>query len=99
MDDVADAASIGKGTVYLHWRTRESLFTAVFAREVLNAMGELLQALRHEPQVCLLHNFARVYFLAIVNRPLLRGLLLDDPRLLGKLTDAPDRTGPAGRGL
>ncbi|WP_433413657.1 TetR/AcrR family transcriptional regulator [Microtetraspora malaysiensis] len=90
MDDVAAEVGIGKGTVYLHWKTREQLFGAVFAREVLHAMDELRQALRQDPRTCLLHNFARVYFLAITNRPLMRGLLLADPHLLGKLTGSPD---------
>ncbi|MDJ0382366.1 hypothetical protein [Streptomyces sp. G-G2] len=63
---------------------------AVFAREVLRAMDALRQALQRDPQTCLLHNFARVYFLAVVDRPLLRGLLLGDPHLLGKLTGSPD---------
>ncbi|WP_234322969.1 helix-turn-helix domain-containing protein, partial [Streptomyces sp. NRRL S-350] len=26
IDDVASRAGIGKGTVYLHWKTREALF-------------------------------------------------------------------------
>jgi AcrR family transcriptional regulator len=85
VDDVAAGAEIGKGTVYLHWKTREELFTAVFEREVLHTIGELLQALRQDPQVCLPHRFARTYFLAIMNRPLLRGFVLGDADLLGKL--------------
>ena len=90
MDDVADGVGIGKGTVYLHWKTREQLFSAVFAREVLHAIDELRQALQQDPRACLLRNFARAYFLAITNRPLLRGFLLDDPHLLGKLTSSTD---------
>ncbi|MEV0351644.1 helix-turn-helix domain-containing protein [Nonomuraea sp. NPDC050680] len=90
IDDVAEGAGIGKGTVYLHWKTREQLFSVVFAREVLYAMDELRQALRQEPETCLLRNFARAYFLAITDRPLLRGFLLADPHLLGKLTSSPD---------
>jgi len=92
IDDVAAGVGIGKGTVYLHWKTREQMFSAVFAREVLYAMDELRQALRKDPSACLLHNFARAYFLAIMNRPLLRGFLLDDPHLLGKLTNSADTT-------
>src|SRR5882757_439117 len=49
IDDVAAGAGIGKGTVYLHWKTREQMFSAVFAREVLYAMDELRQALRKDP--------------------------------------------------
>ena len=85
VDDVAAGAGIGKGTIYLHWKTREELFRAVFMREVLEAIGDLLRALREDPQVCLLHRFARVYFLAIMTRPLLRGFVLADTELLGKL--------------
>ena len=86
IDDVATGANIGKGTVYLHWKSREQLFSAVFGREVLCAIDELRQSLRQDPGVCLLHRFACTYFLAIVHRPLLRGFLLADPELLGKLT-------------
>jgi len=85
VDDVATGADVGKGTIYLHWKSREELFTAVFGREVLQAVGELVRALRDDPQVCLLHRLARAYFLAIMNRPLLRGFIVADADLLGKL--------------
>jgi AcrR family transcriptional regulator len=89
IDDVAAGADIGKGTVYLHWKTREELFTAVFEREVLQAIADLLQALRQDPQVSLPHRFAHAYFLAIMHRPLLRGFVLGDADLLGKLAATP----------
>lgn len=85
VDDVAAGANVGKGTVYLHWQTREDLFRAVFEREVLRAIEELTGALRDDPRVALLHGFARRYFLAIMRRPLLRGFVLADADLLGKL--------------
>ncbi|MER6145526.1 hypothetical protein ABT174_36810 [Streptomyces sparsogenes] len=53
-------------------------------------MDDLRQTLQRDPQTCLLHNSARVYYRAIVERPLLHGLLLGDPHLLGKLTGPPD---------
>src|SRR3954452_15594559 len=82
IDDVATGTGIGKGTVYLHWKTREQLFGAVFAREVCHAVDELRHALQQDPATCLLHRFASTYFLAIVRRPLLRRFLLGDPDLL-----------------
>ncbi|MFG1626970.1 TetR/AcrR family transcriptional regulator [Kribbella sp. NPDC049227] len=90
IDDVAAGAGIGKGTVYLHWKTREQLFGAAFQREVLAALGELRNELRKDPQVSRLHRFARAYFLAITDRPLLRGFLLADADLLGKLAGSSD---------
>jgi len=85
IEDVASGADIGKGTVYLHWRTREELFSAVFEREVREAIRALLQAVRQDPQGFLPHRLARAYFLAIMDRPLLRGFVLGDAELLGKL--------------
>jgi AcrR family transcriptional regulator len=85
IDDVARGADIGKGTVYLHWRTREELFSAVFEREVREAVSGLLRALQQDRGVVVLHRLARAYFLAIMERPLLRGFVLADAELLGKL--------------
>jgi AcrR family transcriptional regulator len=85
IDDVARHADIGKGTVYLHWKTRDDLFRAVFEREVLQALTELLGALRQDPGAWRLHRLARSWFLAIMRRPLLRALFLADAELLGKL--------------
>jgi AcrR family transcriptional regulator len=93
IEDVARHAEIGKGTVYLHWKTREALFGAVFEREVLAAIEELIAGLREDPEAWLPHRLARSYFPAIVGRPLLRGLFLDDAQLLGKLA----RPGGGGR--
>jgi AcrR family transcriptional regulator len=85
IDDIARHADIGKGTVYLHWKTRDDLFKAVFEREVLQALEELLQDLRQDPGAWMLHRLARCWFLAIMRRPLLRALFLADAELLGKL--------------
>lgn len=85
IDDVAAAASIGKGTVYLHWKTREQLFGAVFAREVHGAITDLVTALRADPAVALLHRFAAEFFVAILRRPLLHGMVVGDVQMWGKL--------------
>jgi AcrR family transcriptional regulator len=85
IDDIARHADIGKGTVYLHWKTRDDLFRAVFEREVLQALEELLEVLRQDPGAWRLHRLARSWFLAIMRRPLLRALFLADSELLGKL--------------
>jgi AcrR family transcriptional regulator len=85
IDDIARHADIGKGTVYLHWRTRDELFEAVFEREVLEAIEELVRTLRQGSDAWMLHRLARSYFLIIMRRPLLTAVFLDDSELLGKL--------------
>jgi len=85
VDDVAERAGIGKGTVYLHWATREELFMAVFRRELAAASDELAGGIRADPAELLLHRLTRANFLAVNNRPLLTALTLADPEVLGKL--------------
>ncbi|HVT70019.1 MAG TPA: helix-turn-helix domain-containing protein [Trebonia sp.] len=85
VDDVAERAGIGKGTVYLHWSTREELFMAVLRRELAAASDELAAGIRADPAELLLHRLTRANFLAVSSRPLLTALTLADPEVLGKL--------------
>jgi AcrR family transcriptional regulator len=88
VEDVAEAAGIGKGTIYLHWKTREALFVAVLLREFLGSTEELIAELRDDPQAVLLRRITRGQFLRIQARPLLRAVYTNDSELLGKLRDA-----------
>ncbi|WP_280263456.1 TetR/AcrR family transcriptional regulator [Nocardia wallacei] len=88
VDDVADRAEIGKGTVYLHWKTREELFLAVLQREVVASMDQLVAALEHDAAVAVLHRLTEVHFLNVMRRPLLRALYTSDAGVLGRLATA-----------
>ncbi|RDI49642.1 TetR/AcrR family transcriptional regulator [Nocardia mexicana] len=88
VDDVADRAGVGKGTVYLHWKTREALFLAVLQREVVASMDQLVAALKADAAVGVLHRLTEVHFLNVMRRPLLRALYTSDPGVLGKLATA-----------
>jgi AcrR family transcriptional regulator len=86
MDDVAAEAGIGKGTIYLHWKTREALFQAVLERELAALLRELGAAVKQDPANALPHRLGRVYFSLIMQRPLLRAFFTLDLEVLGKLT-------------
>jgi AcrR family transcriptional regulator len=47
MDDVAAAAGVSKGTVYLYFPTKEALFEALLRRDVLPRVGRILFVLNH----------------------------------------------------
>ncbi|MET8630806.1 TetR/AcrR family transcriptional regulator [Kitasatospora sp. NPDC004669] len=85
IDDVAGRAGVGKGTVYLHWKTREALFWGVLQREALRLFDHLLEALTKEPEMALPHRLMRTIFMELTHRPLVKALLLADPVLLGSL--------------
>jgi AcrR family transcriptional regulator len=96
IDDVAEHAGIGKGTIYLHYRTREELFYSVIMREQANATAELIEALRKDPREALLHRLVRLKFLTMMRRPILKALVAADPEILGRLVNSAD-TADLGR--
>lgn len=74
IEDIAQLAGIGKGTVYLHWRTKQQLFEAVLLRESISYVEELLDGLRRDPAMLLPHRFVSESFLMVGDRSVLRAL-------------------------
>jgi AcrR family transcriptional regulator len=87
IDDVADQAGIGKGTVYLHYRTREELFLSVILREQTSATAELIEAVRRNPRDALPHKLIRLKYVTVMRRPILSAVMAADPEILGRLVD------------
>jgi AcrR family transcriptional regulator len=85
IDDVATHAGIGKGTVYLHWKTREELCYAVILREYMGAIQEMIDDIRRDPREALLHRMARSKYLVAMRGPLIRALFAGDPGVIGKM--------------
>ncbi|MFI6389813.1 TetR/AcrR family transcriptional regulator [Nonomuraea sp. NPDC050540] len=70
---IADVARAAKGTIYLHWKTRELLFAALLRRERVATLEEVRPA---EPGT--LRELAGVAAAEIMRRPLMRAVLLAD---------------------
>lgn len=90
IDDIAEAAGVGKGTIYLHWKTREELFYAVLGREYAEALEEVLATAQQDPSAVLLPRMMRALYLAVSKRPLVRAVFLADLTLLDKLAKGLD---------
>ncbi|WP_437564229.1 TetR/AcrR family transcriptional regulator [Sorangium sp. So ce542] len=92
IDEVAKRANIGKGTVYLHWKTREALFLAVLARDALRMFDRFAEVMREDPAEILLHRVMRRRLLLLEEYPLLQALFSRDTEVLGSLvTDSTAR--------
>lgn len=85
IDDVATGAGIGKGTIYLHWKTREALFWAVLQRAAMRLLEQLLTRLAEDPELALPSRLMPAIFIEVAQRPLVRALLLADAEVLGAL--------------
>jgi AcrR family transcriptional regulator len=85
IDDVAGAANVGKGTVYLHWSSKLELFATVLVRDLAAITVEQIAALRDDPGEVRLHRAMRGLFLLVMRHPLARGFYTGDIDLLGAL--------------
>lgn len=89
IEDIASQAGIGKGTIYLHWPTKETLFHALLLRESLRAAENLLARLDEDPAEVAPHRFQRAAFLHTQQNPLLGALITGNTELLGRLKKHP----------
>ncbi len=85
IEDIAREAGVGKGTLYLHWTTREALFTALILREKVAMAEDIKQRLASDPVGATLHGLLKHAALALMQRPLLKAVLLHDTEVFGKL--------------
>ncbi|GAB3151976.1 helix-turn-helix domain-containing protein [Amycolatopsis stemonae] len=85
VEDVAERADVGKGTVYLHWKNREELFLTVLLRESVRSLEDLVRALEADPLAARLSRLTELQYANVLGRPLLRAGYADDTETLGKL--------------
>ncbi|CAL99582.1 TetR family transcriptional regulator [Saccharopolyspora erythraea NRRL 2338] len=88
IEDVARQAGIGKGTVYLHWRSKETLFRALLHRASIALTEQILERLETSPEEIRPHRFLRTAFVITMRDPILHAMLLRDTEVLGDLRDS-----------
>jgi AcrR family transcriptional regulator len=89
IDELSSRAGVGKGTIYLHWRSREGVFHAVGTREAAAMTDAIVDAMRADPAEVALHRYYRRLFVEAMNRPVLRALYTRDVDTLGSFLAAP----------
>jgi AcrR family transcriptional regulator len=91
VDDIAKQAGVAKGTIYLHWKSREELFLALLMRERMREEQRLQQEIARDPDGATLHGLMKHATLAALRNPLLRAMMLQDSEMLGEM--APSQSG------
>jgi AcrR family transcriptional regulator len=86
IDEVARRAGIGKGTVYLHFATKEALFLTVLLRAQWRSVAPILDRIRTDPAEVLPSRVLRAGYLHVAADPVLRALYLGDAEVLGRMT-------------
>jgi AcrR family transcriptional regulator len=101
VSEIAGAAGVGKGTVYLYWPTKEHLILGLFARELLAFLEEVIARITADPAAVLPRHLAPLLIRTGLRSPLARRLAAKDGDLLRLLTeqagdrDLFDRTQPS----
>lgn len=85
VDDVARHAGVAKGTIYLHWSTREALFAALLRCDRLAVVRQARRDTAAAPGGATLRGMLGALALALLRRPLLKAVFLGDAEVLGKL--------------
>jgi AcrR family transcriptional regulator len=91
IDEVAARAGVGKGTVYLHWPSREHLLIAAGAREAAAMYGSVVDAIKADPAEAALSRYLRRHFLETAGRPILTSIFVSDRAELEAVANHPAR--------
>ncbi|MDH2424429.1 helix-turn-helix domain containing protein [Sphaerisporangium sp. TRM90804] len=86
IDDVARRAGVGKGTVYLHFASKEALFLTVLMRAQTTLIERMLSEMRADPEAVRLSRLARTAYLAVQEEPIVAAIVTGDAETLGALT-------------
>jgi AcrR family transcriptional regulator len=85
IDDIAKQSRVAKGTIYLHWKTREDLFMALIIREDFKYAEDLKKRIASDPEGSTLRGFVKHSTLALLQNTLMKALFLNDTELLGEI--------------
>ncbi len=85
IDDIAKQAGVAKGTIYLHWKTRDDLFWALLTREDVRLAEDIRQWIASDPEGITLHSLIKHITLVTLKSPLAKAMLLMDSDMLGEL--------------
>ncbi|MET7338200.1 helix-turn-helix domain-containing protein [Nonomuraea sp. NPDC005650] len=86
VSEIARAAGVGKGTVYLYWPAKEDLILGLFAREVLTFLDEITARIAADPATVLPRRLAPLLIRTGQRLPLARRAQSGDADLLRLLT-------------
>ncbi|MBB6037570.1 TetR/AcrR family transcriptional regulator [Phytomonospora endophytica] len=89
--EIAAAAGVGKGTVYLYWETKEDLFVGLIAREVLAWLDDVGGRFDADRSLVLPRRFAPMLLRTTAGNPWLRWLRSDDSALARLMHRPEDR--------
>jgi TetR/AcrR family acrAB operon transcriptional repressor len=83
VEDIAREAGVSKGAIYLHFRSKETLFEALVLRETQRTLEDMLARMDADPEAGTIFSIYQYALVASMSNPLVRALLSRDMRVMG----------------
>ncbi|MBC8099203.1 MAG: TetR/AcrR family transcriptional regulator [Armatimonadetes bacterium] len=83
MADIAQAAGVSKGALYLHYASKDALFQGLLFHEMLRTTEDLLRRIDADPEGGTFFSLYRHGLEALAVNPLMRALTTQDKRVMG----------------
>lgn len=84
MDDIARQAGVAKGTLYLHWKTKDALFRSLYYHESVKLASDIEQRIAADPAGMSLPALIKHSMLAVMKNPLMKAVLIHDSEMIGE---------------
>ncbi len=84
VSEIAQEAGVSKGAIYLHWESKDQLFTALLAREVNRTIEHMVNNIETDPAGGTVSGFVQAMLRAVNGNRLIQALYAQDHRILGK---------------
>lgn len=83
VDEIAHAAGVSKGAIYLHFRSKDALFEALLLRDAEMIGRRFMELIDADPDGVTLFNMYRYALVLLDEAPLLKAIYTRDRRVLG----------------
>ncbi|HRW11454.1 MAG TPA: helix-turn-helix domain-containing protein [Caldilineaceae bacterium] len=90
MNDIADAAGISKGAIYLHFASKDELFEAIFYREFRAYATQWYERVMTDPAGGTIGGIYKAVLYAVNSNPFMTAIVKKDPQILGKYLHKPN---------
>jgi len=98
VSDIAEAAGISKGAVYLHYKSKEALFEALIIRESETILEDMLTSMERDPNAGSIFGLYQHAILAVMRSPLIHAVVTRDQRVVGEMARKLKDTGIGAQG-
>ncbi len=89
VSDIAEAAGISKGAIYLHFASKDELFEALLYREVVTYGESWFARIEADPQGGTIGGIYKAVLYAINHSPFMSAIVKQDPRIFGNYLRKP----------